>query len=118
MKNHRDVCCATYAGYAEFSGLPGRVRTGCPNTPAFKSPYCSLHKPMLAVPLRIQIPEDDADGEVNIPEPDKASIEEPAGIIIDKRATRKSAFYKVNDNNCNSNYIIHKEYIWYTVSTE
>ncbi len=90
MKNHRDVCCATYAGFAEFSGLPGRVRTGCPNTPAYKSPYCSLHKPMLTVPLRVQLPEGDADCEVN-------TVEEPAGIVVEKRTTRKSTFYKVND---------------------
>ena len=85
-----------YAGFVEYSGLPGRVRTGCPNTPAYKSPYCSLHKPMLAVPHCIQIPEDDADCEVGIPEPDKDSTKEPVGIIVEKRTTRKSTFYKVN----------------------
>lgn len=105
MKNHS---CATYAGFAEFIGLPGRVRTGCPNTPAYKSPYCSLHKPVLTVPLRIQLPEDDADCEVNIPEPDKDSAKEPAGIIVEKRATRKSTFYKVN-------YMHHKRY-YFTIT--
>jgi len=107
-ENHRDVCCATYAGFAEFIGLPGRVRTGCPNTPAYKSPYCSLHKPVLTVPLRIQLPEDDADCEVNVPEPDKDSAKEPAGIIVEKRATRKSTFYKVN-------YMHHKRY-YFTIT--
>ena len=109
MKNHRDVCCATYAGYAEFSGLPGRVRTGCPNTPAFKSPYCSVHKPMLAVPQRIQLPEEDSDFDINVPQPDINSKEEPAGIIIEKRATRNSTFYKVitNDSTLFNTFRIH-----------
>ena len=45
VKNYRDVCHATNAGYVEYAGLPGRVRTGCPNTPDYKSPFCALHKP-------------------------------------------------------------------------
>jgi hypothetical protein len=40
MKNHRDVCCATNAGYSEYTGLPGRVRTGCPNTPGLHTVMC------------------------------------------------------------------------------
>ena len=36
-KNSHEVCLATHAGYAGFSGLHGRVRTGCPNTPGHKS---------------------------------------------------------------------------------
>lgn len=38
---------ANEAGYAEFKGLPGRVTTGCPNTPKLKSRYCELHTPTL-----------------------------------------------------------------------
>ena len=50
MKNHRQVCFAVNAGYIEYKGLQGRVRSECPNTPCFKSRYCSLHKPVVAVP--------------------------------------------------------------------
>lgn len=75
MKNHRDVCCATYAGYAEYKGLPGRVRTGCPNTPAYKSAYCSVHKPAMAT--------------------DKGDKEEPVGLITGKRMTRSTTMYQV-----------------------
>ena len=41
MKNHRDLCFSTDAGYAEYMGLPGRVRTGCPNTPDCVTILCS-----------------------------------------------------------------------------
>lgn len=44
MKNRRDVCCAKNAGFIQFDGLPGSIKTGCPETPAFKSRYCSQHK--------------------------------------------------------------------------
>ena len=58
MKNNREVCYASSAGYAEFSGLTGKVCTGCPNTPAHKSRYCSLHSPFTVKPKAIQFSED------------------------------------------------------------
>ena len=76
MKNNREVCFAVDAGYTEFSGLPGRVKTGCPNTPGFKSRYCPLHA-KLAVTNH-----DD-------------SKAEKLGIIVDKRVTRNSTSYQV-----------------------
>ena len=84
IKNHRDVCLATYAGYVEYKGLPGKVQTGCPNTPAHKSPYCSLHKPVIAVPQRIQVGDDDhssvsTDASALCQEPAK---EEPVRLIV------------------------------------
>uniref|UniRef100_A0A1X7VAC2 Uncharacterized protein n=1 Tax=Amphimedon queenslandica TaxID=400682 RepID=A0A1X7VAC2_AMPQE len=47
MKNHRDVCLATEAGFVEYDGLPGTVKTGCPNSPSYASWYCTLHKPLV-----------------------------------------------------------------------
>ena len=43
-KNHDDVCLAGNAGYAEY--IPGRVQTGCLNSPVYKTQFC-LHKPNL-----------------------------------------------------------------------
>ena len=43
-KNHDNVCLAGNAGYAEY--IPGRVQTGCPNSPVYKTQFC-LHKPNL-----------------------------------------------------------------------
>ena len=77
MKNNREVCCAVDAGYAEFSGLPGRVRTGCPG---FKSRYCYLHAPIVATTH-------------------ETPTEERPGIIVDKRITRNSTTYQVSMHN-------------------
>ena len=92
MKNHRYVCCATYAGYAEFEGLNGKIRTGCPNTPAFKSSFCGVHAPTVAVCQSL------LDDEI-VPEDTQMSAssseKQPVGLIIDKRVTRNSILYKV-----------------------
>ena len=50
MKNHRHVCFAKEAGYAEYKGLPGKIQTGCPNTPDLKSRLCSKHRPTAVTP--------------------------------------------------------------------
>ena len=91
MKNHRAVCSATHAGYIEYKGLPGRVRSGCQNSPAFDSSFCVVHKPVLAVPQRIHI-----EGEDNIVDVTKTE-EEPVGIIMNKRTTRSSTLYQVHN---------------------
>ena len=36
MKNRRHVCNAKDAGYIEYPGLPGRVKTGCMKSPQHK----------------------------------------------------------------------------------
>ena len=33
MKNRRDICAADCAGFIEYAGLPGKVKTGCMDTP-------------------------------------------------------------------------------------
>lgn len=44
MKNRRDVCMARDAGYIEYRGLPGCIKTGCMNSPEQESRYCKLHQ--------------------------------------------------------------------------
>lgn len=47
MKNSRDVCAAEHAGlWSMYCGLPGRVTTGCMETP---EQHCSRHKPRQSV---------------------------------------------------------------------
>ena len=83
MKNHRDVCLAREAGYAEFSGLPGKVKTGCPNIPqpAFKP----------------QGGTDCVDAETD---PATHTIlskdDEQVAFITAKKVTRQSTFYQVH----------------------
>lgn len=49
MKNCRSVCAAEDAGFVEYAGLPGRVKTGCMESPEQRSKYCSQHKPQAVV---------------------------------------------------------------------
>ena len=83
LKNHRDVCMATEAGYVTFQGLPEKVKTGCALTPELRSQYCSLHKPRVcAKPL------DDTSSTTD-------STEDIAEMILEERVTRSEIYYKV-----------------------
>lgn len=44
MKNRRDICYAKDAGFVQFPGLPGQIKTGCMASPSFKSRYCIQHR--------------------------------------------------------------------------
>ena len=70
MKNHGDVCFDSSAGIASFSGLPGHVRIGCQDKPAYKSRYCDLHTPTALIPQ----------GETH-------TRQDQIGFIVDKRST-------------------------------
>lgn len=93
MKNHRAVCSATHAGYIEYQDLPGQVRSGCQNTPAFESSFCSVHMPVLAMPQRLQT---ESDNSVTLEI--RKTEEEPVGIITNKRQTRNSTLYQVHNS--------------------
>ena len=89
MKNHRDVCLAKEAGYAEFHGLPGRVKTGCPNTPQLMSRYCSLHTPTAFKPQGDDSFDDTT--AVTVPGKDDGQV----AYITSKKQTRQTTFYQV-----------------------
>ena len=91
MKNHRDVCAAKEAGYAEFHGLPGKIKTGCPNTPQLKSRYCPDHTPTSFKSMP-------ASNDTNsLPAATSTSHTEDAQLayIIGKRETRQTTLYQV-----------------------
>lgn len=81
LKNHRDVCFATSAGYAEYRGLDGHIKIGCQETPSFKS---ELHKPTIA-------PQD------SLLQVDPTT---ELGFMVGKKPTKNSVLYKVHDIAC------------------
>lgn len=80
MKKHRSVCYATHAGYAEYDGLPGVIRTGCPNTPAYKSRFCDLHNPSSVTAC---------------PSNNSNRTSTESCFIVGKRVTRQGTIYEV-----------------------
>lgn len=48
MKNRRDVCAASEAGYTEYEGLPGVIKTGCQLSPGYQLKYCYEHAPRIS----------------------------------------------------------------------
>ena len=79
---------AKEAGNAEYKGLPGKIRTGCPNTPDLKSRFCSKHRPTTVTPQCSQ-PTKLQD------EASQGQSKEQQEIIIDKETTRQSTIYEV-----------------------
>ena len=86
MKNHRDVCKASDAGFVEYSGLPERIITGCMHSPDYKSRYCKLHKNRVCSIST----ESDQDSENR-----EGLIE----MILEKKVTRTATYYKVKQHN-------------------
>lgn len=80
MKNQRDVCMAKDAGFVEFTGLSGMIKTGCPLTPAYNCRFCQNHMDQAC---SLQPENDNSPGE--------AIIE----VILDKRITRSETHYQV-----------------------
>ena len=78
----------------EYAGLPGRVRTECPITPDYKSPFCTLHKPAVAV--RSTEIEESLDKSNSSDLSQQNSSREPIGLIIGKKSTRNSTLYQVD----------------------
>lgn len=94
MKNHRDVCAASEAGYAEFNGLPGKIKTGCTNTPQLKSRYCPAHTPTAFRRQVVDINSEDAECATLQP----SAKEDQVAYIVGKKKTRQNTFYEVRMN--------------------
>ena len=94
MKNHREVCFAKDAGFIEYNGLPGKVKTGCPNTPDLKSRFCALHRPIAADTQEVQLTGDKAQASTSTCSK-HTPPEEQIAIIMAKKQTRQTTFYQV-----------------------
>ena len=88
-------------------GLAGQLRTGCPNTPAYKSLYGNVHKPSMAQPHMSEALEDDGSQPmVDEIKSYAGPAQEPVGLITGKKSTRNSTFYQVRTL-CGKGLIIH-----------
>ena len=100
MKNQRDVCYAKDAGCIRFKGLPGLIKTGCPQTPAFMSRYCQQHKPQVCTALLPHdMDADDSDDEMDVatgtapPRYNRYPGGAVPEMILAKKVTRKQNYY-------------------------
>ena len=119
MKNRRHICNAKDAGYIEYPGLPGRVKTGCMRSPQYKSRYCSQHQVLSCVTEKyeeISVTEMDkyehgmqfthsaklfytlnTGDEPSLPMRKTTQAGEPVvEILLQKKELRNKTYYKVN----------------------
>ena len=83
MKNRRDVCAASEAGFIEYESLPGAIKSGCQFSPGYQSKYCHEHAPRIS---QRTIAEDQASGH------SEAGV---VKLITAKKQTRKETYYQV-----------------------
>ena len=102
MKNRRDVCYAKDAGFIQFSGLPGSIKSGCHSTPAYKSRYCDDHLHFACDSRDLTCKEDKDSGELDAPigpvlrsAQKQVHGESIVEIIVAKKVTRQQTYYKV-----------------------
>ena len=81
MKNRRDVCAASEAGFAEYEGLPGVIKTGCQLSPGYPSKYCYTHAPRIS----------QMTGQTNV-----CAEEGVVKLITAKKQTRTETYYQVD----------------------
>ena len=99
MKNQRDVCYAKDAGFIQFEGLKGTIKTGCIATPAFNSRYCVKHKNQECALLKSNEEDEDLDVPTGPAVRFRQSKQYPgdplAEEILAKKTTRKQTYYQV-----------------------
>lgn len=99
MKNRWDVCYAKDAGFIEFDGLFGSIKTGCAATPGFKSRYCSAHENQACNLLHSEEVDEDLEATtgptLRSEQPKKRDGEVVAEMILAKKITRKQTYYQV-----------------------
>lgn len=100
MKNRRDVCMARDAGYTEYVGLPGSIKTGCMNFPIPRSRYCEVHQVRVCNPCPV-VDTDTSDGTPSLTSVQNGIIES----IIEKRITRTANYYRVYTIYAPNNFI-------------
>ena len=82
MKKKRDICAATNAGFTEYEGLPGAIKTGCQKSPGYQSRYSYDHSPRIA---RMS----------SYMEQQSTSTEGVVAMISAKKQTRSGIYYSV-----------------------
>ena len=83
LKNRRDVCSATGAGYVQYSSLHGAIKTGCQESPCATSKFCYYHAPRVS----------QSAGEMS--SRDSATEARGMQIITAVRETRGQKYYEV-----------------------
>ncbi len=91
MKNRRAVCLAKDAGFIEYPGLPGHIKTGCMSSPQFKSRYCKQHV------TRACCGESGQGTTLSDPEASVPVESAVVEMLLAKKETRGQTYYQVYD---------------------
>ena len=94
MKNQRNICAATEAGYIQYHHLPGSIKTGCQLSPLSTSKYCYLHAPRVCVGMSVQASDLGCEQSNSQPVPDN-TCKGVLRFVTGKKITRNQVYYQV-----------------------
>lgn len=100
QKNQRSICMAKDAGYIEFSSISGSIKSGCINTPQYKSRFCEVHTPRACNAQPVHLNEAQLDTEeprdyCNTQLRSDSAGEPVVQLLLEKKTTRHDTYYKV-----------------------
>lgn len=90
MKNRRNVCAASEAGFIQYKDLPGAIKTGCQLSPLQTSKYCHYHAPRISRKLHCD-PEKEGGTDASSPTSEEGIVK----CIMGKKTTRSNTYYQV-----------------------
>ena len=96
MKNQRDVCAATEAGFVEFEGLPGAIKTGCQLSTGYQSRYCYHYAPRVST---IQGEQSSHSISGTLQGEQSGHSEGVVKLITAQKQTRSGTYYQVTSSN-------------------
>ena len=89
---------ASEAGYIKYPSLPGSIKTGCSNSPAYISRFCAQHTPRSCIAKPKYLSKDDLDrSDVDKLHHRTSEGGEPVvQLLLEKKTTCSGTYYKVN----------------------
>ena len=88
---------ATEAGCIEYSSLPGSIKSGCTNSPKYKSRFCEQHLPrsLLTSPQFLTDKDIEDANPTSLNQLSSKICGQVVELLLEKKTTRSGTYYKV-----------------------
>ena len=97
QKIRRSICMAMEAGSIQYHSLPGSIKTGCTNSPKYKSRFCEQHlsRSLSANPQFLTEQDTESTNPINSQQLSSEINGQLVELLLEKKTTRSCTYYKV-----------------------